>query len=118
MKVEVYWNLHKHVWSIRHKGRVIAHRPSVVIEDGKFVVQPAGNAKVRREGRKNVHAFVRGEWCDSASLADGAYSAVIYNPYKYTSFVEAHSEQPIYSAEVVQLCSDRGCFALTKEGKE
>jgi len=114
MKVEVYWNLHKHVWSIRHKGKVIAHRKAVLIRDGEFVVQLAGNAKVRREGRKNVHAFVRGEWYHG-TLVDGAYSAVIYNPYKYTSFVEAHSEQPIKAAPLVQLCSNRACYALSEE---
>ena len=72
MKVEVYRCLPKsggcngqNVYSIRAleepvKGFIIAHATHVVIVDPKFVVQPAGNAKVRATGAKMVHAFVRG----------------------------------------------------------
>ena len=62
MRVEVYYNLHKNVFSVRHKGRVIQHTKMAVIKDAEYVVRPAGRAKVLREGKKNVHAFVRGEW--------------------------------------------------------
>ena len=60
MKVEIYYNLHKNVFSVRHKGRVIQHTSMAVIKDAEYVVRPAGRAKVLREGKKNVHAFVRG----------------------------------------------------------
>jgi len=66
MKVEVYFNLHRKVWSVRalegrNKGRVIVHAERVILRDAKFVVQQAGRDKVVREQRKNIHAFVRGE---------------------------------------------------------
>ena len=90
MEVEVYRNLHKNVWSVRDKrtGRVIDHQERVVIRNARFVVQPAGRAKVLREQRKNVHAFVRGtyagtHWRPYLSLfAD----KVSYNPYKAGPF--------------------------------
>jgi hypothetical protein len=62
---DVYFNLHKKVYSIRgrsgfYKGRVRYHAKALEITYPTFVVQPAGRAKVLKEKRKNVHAFVRG----------------------------------------------------------
>ena len=59
MKVEVYWNLRKKYWSVRHKGKVIKHTRCIRLRDVQWVVQPAGKERVRRENRKNVHAFAR-----------------------------------------------------------
>ena len=59
-KVEVYFNLHKKCWSIRQAGVPVVHSDFVEIKEPQFVVQQGGNARVRREKRKNVHAFVRG----------------------------------------------------------
>lgn len=91
-KVEVYRNLHKKCWSVRHKGKVIAHVNKIVLKDCQLVVQPAGNARARREQRKNVHAFIRGhvssvEECNAATPNLG-YVEVHYNPFKNTTFVD------------------------------
>lgn len=61
MRVEVYWNLHLKLFSIRSRGKVIGHASRVLVRDAEFVVQPAGNARVRETGHKVVHAFVRGQ---------------------------------------------------------
>jgi hypothetical protein len=93
MKVEVYWNLHKKCWSVRHKGKVVAHVNSIALGDVQWVVRPAGNAKVRREGKKNVHAFARGIVKDSSTypfpwnVTGPNWQPVTYNPYKHTSFM-------------------------------
>lgn len=95
MKVDVYWNLHTDgLYSVRRKGRVIAHVPFITLKDVKWVVQPAGNAKTRREERKNVHAFARGTWLygddelqlvnDELRLRDRV--KVKYNPYIHEGF--------------------------------
>ncbi len=65
-KVSVYFNLHRKVFSIRAeegpcKGKVIAHADDVMLGDVSFTVSAAGRERVRREGRKNVHAFVKGK---------------------------------------------------------
>jgi hypothetical protein len=90
MEVEVYRNLHKNVWSVRDKrtGRVIDHAERVVIRDARFIVQPAGRAKVLREQRKNVHAFVRGTYAGTYWRPYRSLGAdkVSYNPYKAGHF--------------------------------
>ena len=95
-KVRVYWNLHKKCWSVqdRKTGRVIRHVTTCVISDAKFVVRKAGQAKVRREGKKNVHAFAVGTVIEYRFTPDTARSfmldtckAVTYNPYVNDTFV-------------------------------
>jgi hypothetical protein len=104
--VEVYYNLHKNVLSVRRGGRVQLHTEALELDNVKFVVQPAGREKVLKEKRKNVHAFVRGNYkCSgknarpspwrspSGSHLDFAYpkghgwKRVRYNPYKFKTFM-------------------------------
>lgn len=101
-KIEVYYNLHKHLFSVRaldgvNKGRVIAHSETAYLVNPKFVVQPRGRQRVLEEQRKNVHAFVRGF---QASILDripdkSEMTEVTYNPYKYDSFVRKSDATPI-----------------------
>ena len=108
MRVDIYWNLHRHKWSIRHKGKVVGHADNVVCADCKFVVGRAGRARVLREGRKNVHAFVRGrligtdvKWLKvEENLPE--WQAVRYNPYKWGTFVTG-ADQPVYASKYVVL---------------
>lgn len=65
MKVFVYWNLHRGLWSVKalegaQKGRVIARLGHLGLEDCEFKVSEAGRQRVLREGRKNVHAGIVG----------------------------------------------------------
>ena len=46
---ETYWNLHKDVFSVRVKGRVVQHIRSAFVRNVTFAVQPAGRAKVLLE---------------------------------------------------------------------
>ena len=82
MNVEIYFNLHKRVFSVRHKGRVIEHVESAIIRRPKFVVQAAGRAKVLREKKKNVHAFVRGELRTMVRTYDSDLNGDEYKDYK------------------------------------
>jgi hypothetical protein len=116
MKVFVYYNLHKKLFSVKalegpNKGRVIAHRTELNLGDVKFKVSEAGRQRVLREQRKNVHAGVAGEWygTDPQPIVNGV--AVTYNPYKYTSFVTVQGEQPIRTAREVHL-KDRRITAI------
>lgn len=106
MRVDVYYNLHKKTFSVRHKGKVIAHRDYVWIKDAQFVVSEAGRQRVLREKKKNVHAFVRGEWLEHTSrqtaIEGTKYGGrASYNPYEAGTFM-AH-DLPIHRADVV-LC--------------
>ena len=106
MKVFVYFNLHKKVWSVKalsgeNRGRVIAHLDRLVLDECAFKVSEAGRQRVIREKRKNVHAGVVGTLTNE--IADNVGAAVTYNPYKYTSFVTRSDEQPIHVARRVVL---------------
>jgi hypothetical protein len=71
-------------------------------------------AKVLRERKKNVHAFVRGDyvlgmlttgWFNPAPSVQELresmhYREVTYNPYKYETFVYKDTEEPVHKAEV------------------
>lgn len=99
-KVEVYWNLHKKCYSVRHDGRVVMHTNKLALRDVRFSVQPAGRQKVIANKQKNVHAFVRGLYAGKnfAEFSDCGTLAT-YNPYKYDSFVDVETQKPIYNCE-------------------
>jgi hypothetical protein len=92
------------------KGRVIAHRQQVLINDATFKVSEAGRQRVIRERRKNVHAGVSGTWFDDDDVQGRTLafvningSAIMYNPYRYSTFVHLYGEHPITSARLVAL---------------
>lgn len=104
---DIYWNSHRKMFSVRHKGRVVKHAHSVNAFDAVFVVQPAGQSKVRATGQKNIHAFVR---CRGVEyLEPGApplmfrKHRVRYDPYVNDSFVIAATGEEVIAAESVSL---------------
>lgn len=107
MRVEVYFNLHKHVFSVRQcsTGRVILHTDKVHIRDPQFVVRKSGRERVLREGKKNVHAFVRGEIAhfDDFNPDYLDYSLVSYNPYKHDTFIDVQDVTPVRTAKRAML---------------
>jgi hypothetical protein len=116
-KVEVYWNLHKKVFSVRarsgeHRGRVIAHVDRFTLVNATFAVSEAGRKRVLAEQRKNVHAFVRGEW---AEQTNARMSKVTYNPYRYETFVRASDETPILESAMVSGIASNGHASIVSE---
>ena len=111
MRVEVYFNLHKYIFSVRQcsTGRVILHSAKVHIRDPEFVVRKSGRDRVLREGKKNVHAFVRGEISyfpdfDPEHHPDYLdYTLVSYNPYKFDTFVDVYDMTPVRTAKRAML---------------
>lgn len=79
-RVRVYRNLHSGNFSVQctKTGLVVAHLQSIVLKNAAFVVRPAGHRKVLAQKKKNVHAFVVGEFAGSVSAAN---KQVKYNPY-------------------------------------
>ena len=89
-KVFVYYNLHKHVWSVKcwETKRVIAHVENIVLANATYKVSQAGRKRVLKEKRKNVHAGVMGTILGFYNIDDlKSFNEVTYNPYKYDSFV-------------------------------
>lgn len=117
MRVFVYFNLHKKLFSVKalegpNKGRVVAHAHDVFLQNVRFKVSEAGRLRVIREQRKNVHAGVVGDWSENLSVPVSEGSRVTYNPYKYTSFVTSENAQPVHAAKWAWLRStDRSVLA-------
>jgi len=116
MRVETYYNLHKKCLSYRPSGGRVRHAHTLLLNDVKFAVQPAGRDKVIREKKKNVHAFVRGEVAfvrhdiseddgdlSPANMDRQSYRRVTYNPYTTDSFIFCDNGAPVSEARQVAI---------------
>jgi hypothetical protein len=92
-RVYVYWNLHHKCFSIRQGTRVVRHMNNVCLKDVKYLVQPAGRARVLKEKKKNVHAGLSGYYIDHVPVPVISFD-VTYNPYKYETFVNTEDYEP------------------------
>jgi hypothetical protein len=114
-RVQIYSNLHKKLWSVRDKKtrKVIAHKATVILSHCEFKVSEAGRQRVLKEKRKNVHAIVEGwlrdDLCDFNMMDYISYanSQVIYNPYKYDSFMLNITGAPIYHCLLALFTDER-----------
>ena len=112
-RVKVYYNLHKHTFSVQKQGLVILHADYVKLENVEFKVRPGGKEKVRQEKSKNVHAFVIGELIDYCQYPcddipeEPTGEIVTYNPYKHDSFVYLETEEPVFNASDVDLINSK-----------
>ena len=133
MEVEIYMNIRKFnkgepFWSVRDKktGKVIQHKEELVVKNCWFTVQPAGRDKVRKQKRKNVHAWVNGTIMPDVRMNQGNESHypieerrhVSYNPYTYDHFEVAGESTPeasggreIAAADLVHLTSTGRIYA-------
>lgn len=108
-RVMVYYNLHKHTFSVTYDGRVITHADYVKLTDVEFRVRQGGREKVIKEKRKNVHSFVIGTLVDYCkypceNLPDEPNNNIVtYNPYKYNTYVMKGTEEPVYRANEVDM---------------
>lgn len=119
MKVFVYWNLHKKMWSVKalegpDKGRVIDRVNEITLANVEGKVSEAGRQRVLREDRKNVHAGIVGYTTITASferdMIVGFGDLITYNPRKYTSFVHVIDESPFEGAAWAVFKADRQVF--------
>lgn len=112
-RVMVYYNLHKHTFSVTYKSKVIIHADYVKLKNVEFRVRQGGKEKVRDEKRKNVHAFVIGDLMDYCTYPcenlpeEPNDNIVTYDPYKYNSFVTKSTKEPIYNANEVDMINSR-----------
>ena len=127
--VQVYRNLHanlpsgKPVFSVRNdKGLVEDHVASISLLDPVFRVSKAGNERVRKEKRKNVHAYIQGKRMKGEG-SSGSYEAskqrsnsewhkVTYNPYKHEHFVLAEDESMRVEDAFIMEIDSKGVWAF------
>ena len=101
-EVEVYRNLNNGMWSIRdaRTKQILAHATDVLLYDPTFHVQPAGRERVRRERRKNVHAYVKGKYVlpdlTPPEEWEVLYMEANYDPYNDDYFMV--DDTPLFQA--------------------
>jgi hypothetical protein len=100
MRVFVYFNLHKKVWSIKSlkTNKVIDYTNTIILKDCKFKVSEAGRQRVLSTGHKNIHAGVVGEIVD---YQFDKSEEVTYNPRTLSTFVKVKDRTPIFEADYV-----------------
>jgi hypothetical protein len=106
-KVYIYWNLHKRCFSAKRNGKVFAHFKNARVLNPEFRVSAAGCRRVRRDGRKNVHANIVCSPEDFRILDDyatvvGTATTAYYNPYTYETFVDSDGNA-LYNAQSAEL---------------
>jgi adenosine deaminase len=105
---KVYYNLHRHLFSIKQRGLVVLHAHRVKLTDVTFQVNEAGRQRVLEEQRKNVHAYVNGVYQgvpNMSSIED--YREAYYNPRTTSVFVDKETWEPLYNAQEVILADRR-----------
>jgi len=88
-RIRAYYNLHKKCFSVQDykTGLVIEHTDKLFMTNAMFVVRKSGNERVRKEGKKNVHAFVNGIRHDKPIDTNHCNNyEVKYNPYTMDFF--------------------------------
>lgn len=121
--MDIYRNLHKSCWSLRPSGGHVAHADQVMVLWPRFAVQKAGQARVRREKRKVVHAFVRANEPSHiihfsspvTAWVQEHYVRLTYNPYQHDTFVEAETGRYVKSAIAAVLTADGKLYAQDVE---
>jgi hypothetical protein len=119
-KVMVYYNLHKHTFSVTYDSKVIMHADYVKLGDVEFRVRKGGKERVRSEKSKNVHAFVIGKLLDYCEYpcdeipTPSSDKVVTYNPYKNDTFIFKNTEEPVYHAQEVDMINAKNKLFVVK----
>ena len=118
-KVFVYKNIKRNCWSIKRDGLVKQHANVGWLKDVTFKVSEAGRLRVLREGRKNVHAGLKGtllEYTDTPVPNHPVHSpqekwhTIKYNPYDGPTFIESKDNLPPYHKKCVLMVT--GCATI------
>lgn len=115
MRVFVYYNLHRKLWSIRalegpKKGLVVARERWVELKHVVPRVSEAGRQRVLRERKKNVHAGLTGTWEPSRGLKGVPvdYRTISYNPLTGPKFYYKDTREDFERAERVTMIALEG----------
>lgn len=96
-RVDVYYNLNKHIFSVRHKGIVILHTQHLSLKDVVFVVSEVGRQKALVRKRKNVNGVARGILVSvEEQIILESSREITYKPAQHNRFFYADTE---YSGE-------------------
>lgn len=81
---KIYFNSRRKLFSVMTDGIVTEHVSHIVLKNARFLVRHTGRDRVRREGKKNVHAYIVSEPTEGGECGGRSVS---YNPYKDDFFM-------------------------------
>jgi hypothetical protein len=125
-KYYIYRNLNRGGFSVKHKGLVIDRIDEFAADNVEFRVSEASRRRAKREGRRNVHAYLV---CDeyqplkwklntfSKHISENEMVQVYYHPLQTNSFVIAGTNTPVTESEHVVAFNGKA-FAIPKYGDE
>jgi hypothetical protein len=124
-QVQVYRNLtpkksvkmafgDKPVYSIKNdKGIVYDWATEVTLINPVFRVSQKGNERVRKEKRKNVHAYIQGKRMKGYHGHKGeSWQRVTYNPYKHKNFVLDNDHSVIVTGAIMAHIDGKGVWVF------
>lgn len=106
MQVRVHFNYHRKCWAVHryHTGigwRLWKNASRIFLHECTFKVSQAGRKRVLKEKRKNVHAFVFGEYIPAFKPAYKYWTKFSYNPYKNKEFITSTGDKLSCAKKVV-----------------
>lgn len=114
--VRVYRNLHKNCLSVMQGGIVKCHAENIVLKNVRFIVNAAGQRKVRASKRKNVHAFIEGILAQQNEIDLDICECITYNPYKHDGFVQRSSGRIVKMATYCDIEADHKVAPILASG--
>lgn len=107
----IYRNLRTKGFSVRHRGKVIAHlNEPAYVSNVDFKVNESSRQRVIREKQKNVHAFIICEnFCMVPQVTVDEINKVTYNPYTDSTFM--CNDKPITSVDALYLVQGK-CYRI------
>lgn len=112
--VLVAYHLYKQCFSIRDakSKRILGYADQIVIHNVKFIVHQSGRMKVLKERKKNVHAYVKGQFrfcLQDLDQKENFMHEAYYNPYKTYAFVDKETAEWIEHVDIAR-CVDRKVY--------
>lgn len=108
--VQVYKNLNRDCFSIQDKKTklVVAYADTVTVRNANFVISEAGRQRAIRDNRRNVHAYVQGEFFISdQDIPLEAVKVGYYNPFKTDKFINEDTNEVIEQSYLVHCQESR-----------
>ena len=118
LPVRVFRNLKHDCYSIMQRGVIKASAKQVRLSGVEFRVREAGRQRALRENRKNIHAFAVGLLVDFVHPSDPrdiepmAGRAAFYDPFRFPSFVDGETNDPVIAASAAHFDEDGLIYQL------
>lgn len=103
--VRVFKNWKLGCYNIMQSGKLLASARQVRLSGVEFRVRESGRKRMLDRGRRNVHAYAVGRLIDYVHPEDNRElgkldgRGVFYNPYRFSSFVDRETRNPVIAAD-------------------